>query len=101
MATVWTLTTAKPVFAPDSLCSICCWYKTSALNLQPGNAVSIPLSPENLTKPGVFNLTESFQADLSGHAHSFKSGSTQRCRSGVLSACELSSEAQRAAIHRQ
>lgn len=34
------------------------------------------------------------------YTSSFKSGSTQRCygRAGVLSACELSSEAQRAAI---
>lgn len=47
----------------------------------------------------MFNLTEGFQADLGGHAHSFKSASTQRCRAAVLSACELSSEAQRAAIH--
>lgn len=56
---------------------------------------------KKLTKPGVFNLTEGFQTDLSGHASSFISGSTQRCygRAGVLSACELSSEAQRAAIH--
>lgn len=49
----------------------------------------------------MFNTTEGFQADLGGHASSFKSGSTQRCygRAGVLSVCELSSEAQRAAIH--
>lgn len=49
----------------------------------------------------MFNTTESFQAELSRHASSFKSGSTQRCygRAGVLSVCELSSEAQRAAIH--
>lgn len=50
------------------------------------------------TEPGMFNLTEGFQADR-GHAHSFKSSSTQRCRAAVLSASELSSEAQRAAIH--
>lgn len=46
----------------------------------------------------MFNLTEGFQADR-GHAHSFKSSSTQRCRAAVLSVSELSSEAQRAAIH--
>lgn len=50
------------------------------------------------TEPGMFNLTEGFQADR-GHAHSFKSSSTQRCRAAVLSVSELSSEAQRAAIH--
>ena len=49
----------------------------------------------------MLDATESFQAERGGHAGSFKSGSTQRCygRAGVLSACELSSEAQRAAIH--
>lgn len=54
-----------------------------------------------MTKPGVHNLTEGFETDLDGHASSFISGSTQRCygRAGVLSASELSSEAQRAAIH--
>lgn len=50
------------------------------------------------TEPDMFNLTEGFQADR-GHAHSFKSSSTQRCRAAVLSVSELSSEAQRAAIH--
>lgn len=48
----------------------------------------------------MFNLTQAFQIDLGGHTSSFISGSTLRCygRAGVLSACELSSEAQRAAI---
>lgn len=59
------------------------------------------MNAQNLAEPGVFNLTECFQTDLSAHASSFISGSTQRYygRAGVLSACELSSVAQRAAIH--
>lgn len=46
-------------------------------------------------------MTAGSQADLSGHASSFISGSTQRCygRVGVLSVCELRFEAQRAVIH--